>query len=36
MFRSGTRWSISNLAVIGEEMSKKFEVSELGGAVSEH
>ena len=31
MLRNGTRWCISNLNVIGEELGKKFEVSERGG-----
>ncbi len=35
MLRNGTRWCISDFNVIGEELSKKFEVSEQGG-VSKH
>ncbi len=33
MLRNGTRWCIYKLNVIGEELSKKFEVSEQGGGV---
>ncbi len=35
MLRNGTRWCISNFNVIGEKLSKTFEVSEQGGG-SEH